>query len=173
MSWRDWFRPSNWLKHFMLKWGEKFAGTFYEGPEPPKRLKEKVQLFRLYYPHATPAEWAEFSLKLAKNSYQEGFVRGHQWVEREWEGPEIDPEVLAEVEGEDWSLAEQSPSWGRMLERGFDPNNPLRNMDADQRRAIVELMQGSSMYPVEIDLAPFAPEEHGTPGFHGDQDDET
>lgn len=143
---------------------EKLTDQFYEGPEPPKRLPEKVKLFRLYYPHADADEWAAFANRIARNSYKDGFIRGYEWQERDWPGPELEPERVAELTEQDWSLAEESREWSKLLEKGYDPRSPLANLSPEQRRAVVETFQGASRYPVEVNLSAYEEEPEDEPG---------
>ena len=158
----------NRLRKALGRWVDKWRGTFYEGPEPPRRIGERVKAFRLYNPDADPAEWAAFAERLARNCYREGFVRGYEWLERSWEGPAKEPERLAELAAHDWSLAEEHPDWSRMLEWGYDPRSPLRALSPEQRQAVVDTFTAGGGYPVEIDLSAYDGEAHGNPGFHDD-----
>lgn len=169
MSFLDIFKPSIWLKRTFRKLVEKYAGTYYEGPTPPKRLAERVKMFQLYYPDASQDRWALFALTLATNCYKEGFTRGYDWTERGWEGPVMPPEQVAELQAHDWSLAEQNPDWQRMMTMGYDPRDPLAGHSMEQRRAIIETMAGGGQYPVEIDLSAY---EDRTPGFCEEEEEE-
>lgn len=154
MSLLDWVRPSRALRRGVQKLLEIATGVHYEGPEPPgRRIEERVQLFCLFNPQATAEQWRVFARQLAQNCYREGWVRGYEWLERGWSGPAVDPERLTELEAHDWSLAEQHPDWRRMLNLGYDPRSPLANLSPEQRRAVVDLFQGST--PVVIDFTPY------------------
>lgn len=167
MSWKDFFKPSNWLKSLLLRLSDKLTSRLYEGPEPPKRLRERVKLFKLYNPDATAEQWERFSLTLATNCYREGFVRGYEWQERDWKGPAVEPERLQELQDQDWSLAESHEGWGDVLRRGYDPRSPLAKLSPEQRRAFVETLQGSSRYPLYMNFDHY----DGIPGFHEDSED--
>jgi hypothetical protein len=117
---------------------ERILARYHEGPEPPRRLAEEVRLFRVYYPRATPEQWAQFATTIAQNSYRSGFTRGYEWQERGWEGPPIEPEVLAEIQAHDWSLADMSPRVAGMLEAGADEFDPLRRMSPEQRAVYLD-----------------------------------
>lgn len=117
---------------------ERFLGRYYEGPQPPRRLVEEVQLFRIYHPGAGPEEWAQFALAFAANAYRDGFVRGYDWQERGWEGPVADPEQLLELESHDWSVAEQNPTVAEALEAGIDPRDPFYGVDEAERARFLD-----------------------------------
>lgn len=84
-----------------LKWAKKkvdqWFGRWSEGPDPPERLREMVVHFANHHPRATRAEWAEFAAALAGESWQAGWTRGFEHVERspDWR-PDVPPEVLAD-----------------------------------------------------------------------------
>ena len=121
------------FSRFLHRLVERMLGVYHEGPEPPRRLAEEVKLFRIYYPGATPEQWAAFAANLAANSYRSGFTRGYEWQERGWEGPAIEPEQLAEIQAHDWSLAEMSPRVAGMLAAGADAADPLRYATEEQK----------------------------------------
>lgn len=115
---------------------ERLAGKYYEGPAPPRRLYEEVRVFRAMYPLASPDEWQAFALRLAQGAYQDGFIRGREWEERAWEGPEVDPEDLLEATNDDWSLAGSTPQLDAMILHGQDPEDPLFGASPVQREEI-------------------------------------
>lgn len=67
------------------------AKTFYEGPEPPKRLRAMIEDFAVNNPHAVRAEWIEFCVNFAEECYRVGYMRGFEWRERQ-------PEVANDVD---------------------------------------------------------------------------
>jgi hypothetical protein len=75
---------------------------------------------------------------LLESAYREGFTRGFEWNERGWGGPTIEPEVLAEIEAQDWSLADSNPRVRRILTDGYDPADPLANISAPDKRAFFD-----------------------------------
>ena len=93
-----------WLKN----WAEKFAKRYYEGPEPPERLHTEIKAFAKMYPHATRAEWVEFATAHSGGAYEEGYVRGFEYVERDREAwyPDVDPEVIADAVDPGWRWGE-------------------------------------------------------------------
>lgn len=111
---------------------EWWAGCYYEGPRAPRRLAEEVRMFRAMNPHANAAQWEVFSAGLARSCYEQGFTRGHEWLQRDWPGPEYDPEVIAEIEGQDWSLAEENAAAREFMEavdRKPDPYSRVPKAD--------------------------------------------
>lgn len=163
MSFADIFKPSIRLRRWWRKVKDLWSGTYYEGPTPPPRLLDEVRIFMVLYPNASKQQWMEFSTKHAANSYRSGFVRGHDWVERGWEGPppDEDRERLLEAEMHDWSLAEESPQWERILTTGRLSEDPLAGLDAEGKQEFMNMLQGPKrgMFPVEIKLAEYDEEE--------------
>jgi hypothetical protein len=155
----DLFKPSTWLKRFIVKLLERVTSSFYEVAAPPRRLAERVRLFQVYNANASPEQWVQFALTFGQNCYREGFTRGYEWQERGWPGPAVDPDHLAEIEAQDWSLAEQHRGWREILELGYDPNSPLAHLSSEQRTAIAETLQGAGPFPVHLDLSPYDKEQ--------------
>lgn len=169
-SWLDWFRPSRRLTQFLQRVGDRLAKKYYEGPDPPNRIDDRVKLFMLFNPQADKEQWEQFARTLAKNCYREGFVRGYQWVERCWGGPEVDPEQLAEKQAYDWRVEDAYPQIGRMLQLGYDPNDVFATMPVEQRRAFLDLMVNTGrQYPIHFNLRMYE-DDDGNPGFR--QNDE-
>jgi hypothetical protein len=129
-------RLGRWLLHIV----ERVIGRYYEGPTPPRHVREEVRLFRVVHPHATADQWEEFAAMMAENCYRSGFVRGYEWQERDWPGPEVEPEQLAEATAHDWSLAESDPDLAALLESGVNPEDPLAGVDADARARLYDAM---------------------------------
>ncbi len=93
-------RVKNWLR----KKAEKFADSYYEGPEPPERLAHLVVAFVELYPNATRAEWMRFAIEHGNECYRSAYQRGVEYVERAPETwrPDIPPEVQADLIDPDW-----------------------------------------------------------------------
>lgn len=106
-------RFGRWLRNLLERW----LGTFYEGPQPPRHLAEEVRVWRAMNPRSTPADWERFAAHFARACYERGFTRGYEWQERGWPGPEFDPEHLAEIEAQDWSLAESNEAARELMEQ--------------------------------------------------------
>jgi len=87
-----------WLTRLRDKW----LGNFYEGPEPPQRLREIVVVFANLHSRATRAEWLEFAAAHAEEAYRCGYVRGFENAERDPDPIDVPPERLAD---------QMDPSW--------------------------------------------------------------
>lgn len=155
---RDFFSPSRRLRRKLAQLRDRWKGQWYEGPEPPPRLVEEVVIFRLLYPDASQARWQAFVDSAVRNAYRDGFVRGFQWNERDWDGkPTEDAERIAELMAHDWSLADQTGPRYDLLLKGVNPDDPLSHLPPDQRRAFLEQMEliGASPYQARVDLTPY------------------
>jgi len=100
-------RAGRWLLHLL----ERFISRYHEGPRAPRRLRDEVLMFRRYRPDATADEWEAFAVALAEGSYEQGFARGYEWLERDWPGPATEPELLAEQAQHDWSVTDLMPDF--------------------------------------------------------------
>jgi len=88
------------LKFVKNAW-ERHIGTFAEGPNPPPRLTNMVEIFARANPKATVAEWIEFASRHAGSAYQDGYVRGFERGERlgpDWEDPDAAAGILAKLD---------------------------------------------------------------------------
>lgn len=89
---------------WLRKLREKTLGTFFEGPEPPKRLRDLAIMFAETHPNATREAWVEFAGNHAEEAYKLGYVRGIEYTERApeiWE-PDISPEAMADAIDPEW-----------------------------------------------------------------------
>ena len=134
------------LKRWLRRVLARLLDRWEEGPDAPKRLSEEVRLFRHQYPRATPDEWERFAVTLAGNAYRQAFVRGFEWNERCWPGPEIDPDAVAIFFGHDVSVGDNSPNLRQLLQ------TVPRGISEEQVRLIRELAE--SPYPVRIEFMP-------------------
>ncbi len=83
---------------------ERLFGKFYDGPEPPERLTQMVQLFMIAHPFATRQQWAQFASKHSGETYKSGYVRGFEWAERDLDRKPTDHlEVMQHLEAHGWS----------------------------------------------------------------------
>jgi hypothetical protein len=119
---------------------DRLFDRYYEGPEVPRRVTEELQLWLALNPDAPREVVAGYCRYLLEAAYRDGFVRGYEWQERGWTGPTSAPEVLAELQLEDWSLAAANPKVRRILEAGYDPADPLANVSAPDKRAFFDLL---------------------------------
>lgn len=87
------------LFRFLFKLYERCLGIFFEGPEPPKRLTDEIHLFVARYPSATKIEWIAFTSYITRSSYQQGYLRGYEAMERDTSTfPERHSQVLKAAE---------------------------------------------------------------------------
>jgi hypothetical protein len=134
----------------LIRWLEKLLDRYYEGPEPPRRLAEEWRVWLALQQQPDIQMVNGYVGCLLEAAYRDGFVRGYDWQERGWKGPSMDPEVLAEMQSHDWSLAESNPRVRRILEDGSDPSDPLANVAAPDKRAFIEFLaagQGIRVLP--------------------------
>lgn len=133
------FQPSAGARRAWRKMQDRWQGRFYEGAEPPPRLRDSVRMFRLLYPDATPDQWVEFAVRSSENAYRDGFTRGFQWYERDWDAQQDTdaPDRIAEEMAHSWGLG---PRYEELMSRGYDPTNPLSRATPEQRRAFLEQM---------------------------------
>lgn len=103
------------LARFVRRWRERLLGTYYEGPEPPYRLREMVLFFANFKPCATRQEWVEFASHHAAECYRTGYLRGLERAER-------DPDAQPWMQGDPDELADaMSPGWRRHSPSVFVP----------------------------------------------------
>lgn len=91
------------VKRLVRNIAEKVLGVFYEGPQPPIRIKAAVEIFAQTCPNAIPDAWAAFAVTHAEECYRTGYVRGLEDAERDSDTqPEHDPEIIARELDQDW-----------------------------------------------------------------------
>lgn len=129
-------RAGRWLRNLI----EKFLGRYYEGPDPPRRLTEELRVWLYINPDADRSTVEGYVALLLESAYREGFTRGYEWQERDWPGPAVDPELLAELEQQDYSLADYNPRLRRILKDGYDADDPLANVASPDRRAFFDML---------------------------------
>lgn len=95
-------RVRKWLRARLEKW----AGTYYEGPEPPERFRDHAVFFANLHPQATREDWVEFATELARETYMAGYTRGYEASEREQReddpNPMFPPDVIADQMEPEW-----------------------------------------------------------------------
>ena len=148
-------RFGRWLR----RWIERWMGWYYEGPDAPRRLSEELRVWLRLNPDAPREAIEGYCVLLLEAAYRDGFVRGYEWQERGWEGPAVDPEVLAELQAQDWSLAEQNPRVRRILEDGYDPEDPLANVASPDRRGFFDMLAQAQDIRVVPQLVEFEGDE--------------
>jgi hypothetical protein len=122
-------RLGRWIRNF-IEW---FLRRYYEGPDAPPRLAQNVTAFAALHPHATVAEWMEFSSRFANECYRTGYVRGLEWAERDLDrrDPVDDPEVLLDKRDNDWSWVNMAPNDEEM--RRIVSSNPYDHLSPEER----------------------------------------
>lgn len=82
---------------FWRNLGEKLFGRYYEGPEPPRRLRQIVFLFANSHLAATREDWVKMAAEFAGEAYRTGYIRGLERAERDLHAMpwmQDDPDVL-------------------------------------------------------------------------------
>lgn len=88
-----------WLKKVAAKW----ADTYHEGERAPSRIAFEVAFFAKIYPRATRSQWAAMATSLAEQSYEAGYLRGVEWVERDPDqAPGPSPEEIMDEVDPNW-----------------------------------------------------------------------
>ena len=154
------FQPSDALKQQLRKLQQKRRNTYYEGPKAPVRIREEIRLFSIANIGATPEEWAKFTESIACHSYEDGFTRGYEWLQRGWDRkPDATLERVAEAERHDWSLAEADPRYDKLLTTGYMENDPLAGVPFEERRAFMEMISkvGNGPYAIYQNIDAYAP----------------
>jgi hypothetical protein len=133
-------KPPSRVMRWLMKLVEKWQQRYYEGPEAPPRLGEELRLWLALNPDATRETIAGYCQVLLDAAYRDGFTRGYDWTERGWDKSGEDPEAIAETLSQDWSLAESNPRVRRILDNGYDPDDPLANVAAPDKRAFIAML---------------------------------
>lgn len=128
-------RVKRWVRRFL----EKKVDRYYEGPNPPARLRQEALAFANLRPNATIAEWVEEATKLAEQSWREGWVRGVEHVERDPEPfrDDIPPDLVMDMIDRNWR---DSPpvSLPEALRRVVPAALTIEELHDRQMRVIVE-----------------------------------
>jgi hypothetical protein len=96
------------LKKSLRNVVQKMAGTFYEGPIPPKRIVDAVEHFAHSKDALLLEEWVEFAAIHACEAYKTGYVRGVEYAERDNSNPD-NPELLAAEREQTWGELDDGP----------------------------------------------------------------
>lgn len=120
---------------------DRWLGRFYEGPQPPARLRELAVAFANAHPRATRAQWVEFAAAHGDEAYRSGYVRGAEYVERDaFARPDVPPEVMADALYPDWR-------WAPAVDLTA-PEDPVTDDAEDEhdraRRQVREMRHGGS-----------------------------
>lgn len=146
-------RFSRWARGKAEKWLERF----YEGPQPPLRIAERVSFFVAGNPQATNADWARFATRLAMNTYCEGWTRGFEWTERDLgRTPEDDVARLQEHERHDFEWHSPEQPTREQLQRmvAAAPSDLLFQLKTPEERArfLATLGRYHGGYRVVVDV---------------------
>lgn len=135
----------NRLSRWIRRKAEQWLGNFYEGPEPPDRIGQRVVAFMALYPNATKGEWAAFATRIGMNCYREGWVRGFEWGERDLgRTPEAALARAQEHEQHDfvWHAPEQ-PTREELLQKiDASPGDLLSQLPTEEAKARYLAMLG-------------------------------
>lgn len=66
----------SWFGRWLVRIAERIARRYYEGPEPPLRLRVAVRDFVDLNPKVGTRMWAEFAAEHGDACYRAGYVRG-------------------------------------------------------------------------------------------------
>lgn len=132
-------RPSR-LMRWIIRLCEKLIYRYYEGPDVPPRVTEELKLWAGLNPDADRTAAIGYACCLLEAAYRDGFTRGYEWQERCWQRPAVDPEALAEIQSQSWSLADENWRARRILQAGHDPDDPLAGVSAPDKRAFFEFL---------------------------------
>ena len=123
------------LMRWVRKTAERLFGKYYEGPDPPERLRALVLDFAERHPRATRAEWVEFAASHAEECYRSGYVRGYEYTERAEERwmPDVDPEEVADAHDPNWR-------WTPMRDDVADPDDAVPDF-FDETSATIEQIE--------------------------------
>jgi hypothetical protein len=99
------------LKKALRNIVQRMAHSYYEGPEPPKRITDIVEHFALSSPTATFTEWKDFAILHAREAYKTGYTRGFEYAERDFDlkKASTNPEILAAEQNHDWGTNDGLP----------------------------------------------------------------
>lgn len=101
------------LFRFLIKAYERLLGIFFEGPNLPRRFIDEISLFCSRFPKATREQWINFTIYCSRTSYQQGYLRGLEAVERD---REHFPEKVSTV----FIAADSDPNWGTKEENSAE-----------------------------------------------------
>jgi hypothetical protein len=127
-SFKKWFRQS----------AEKVARRLYEGPDPPPRLFDEVEVFERLHPGASPEDWRFFVTTAIANAYRDGYQRGYEHRERAPTDAAYDEQRALEAEAarHEWSPWQGTPTSAEMR-RAFEEQrgDPFAHLPPEERAA--------------------------------------
>lgn len=137
-------RAKRWIRHLL----ERLLGIFYEGEQPPERLREIVTTWANNHPNATRADWLAMMEEWGDEVYRTAYQRGIEYVERDptfWK--DIDPDAIADEVDPNWR-------WRPEVKLEGDPDFVPAEDDPDQLEDLLyelesEQQDESRFYPPE------------------------
>lgn len=142
------------IREWLRKLYDKLRGRFYEGPDPPERLRQAVNAYASMGEH-TMGDWIEFASRLAEESYRSGYLRGVEWHDRAAEhgDPTDKLEQLALQErGHGWSWIDQVPAEADMARLVESESDLLERMSPEARLRYEDRI--AQQYGVRVVLLP-------------------
>ena len=141
-SFKQWFRANV----------DKVARRFYEGPHPPPRLFDEIEVFEKLHPDATADEWRAFASGAVSNAYRDGYVRGFEYRERLPQDGDYERQrwIEAEAHQHDWSVWQGAPT-SHELRTQFEQqrSDPFAGMTNEERvQAFAAMGQHTGEYRV-------------------------
>lgn len=100
------------FKKWLRQSAEKVARRLYEGPSPPVRLFDEVEVFEKLHPGASAEQWRAFVSGAIGNAYRDGYQRGYEHRERMPVGSAYDEQrmLAEEAARHDWSPWQGQPT---------------------------------------------------------------
>lgn len=90
------------VRQWLSRRRQKREGQFFEGPAPPRRVRDQVIAFANAFPGATRLQWVEAMVDLCEGFWIDGWARGHEWAERAERKSGITPEAIADQIDPEW-----------------------------------------------------------------------
>ena len=142
-----WFKRG-WFSRWLLRFAERHARRYYEGPEPPRRLAQEVNSFAALHPRATQREWIEFARAQCEESYRSGYIRGFERNVRDLNFVDTDPLLLEAARrrelGHDTSWVDLAPSEAD-VQATIDNNRDMMDRLSPEERILYADQIGRNM----------------------------
>lgn len=89
------------IRGWLRRKAEEYLDRFYAGPIPPTHHTDLVAEWANANPKASRLEWMDFSLKLARMAYSEGYMQGAE-AKLVDEDPSMTPDTIADAVDPGW-----------------------------------------------------------------------